>query len=237
MAEPAAAEQSRIVEARGLVLSGFPGARPFDFLLRAGELRVLVGPDKCGKSMLLKTILGLVDPGGGEILLLGERLRALSRAGRRRLLARVGTVFEEDGLINAWTVYDNLTLPLFYHDDLPEDVVERRLEDLVRSSGLPREWLPEALTRLHRQQRRYVALLRALIVDPALLLVDGLDSETLHGFAEGRGETLLREQLRRGTAVIVQPRFDWKRVFGDLALALVMENGTLAEANRREHGV
>jgi len=199
---------------------------------------VLVGPDKCGKSILLKTILGLVDPRGGEILLLGERLRALGRAGRRRLLARVGTVFEEDGLINAWTVYDNLTLPLVYHDDLPEGAVERRLDDLVRSSGLPREWLHQPLTRLHRQQRRFVALLRALIVEPALLLIDGLDSETLHGFADGTVETLLRGQLRKGTAVVVQPRFDWKRSFGDLALGtLVMENGTLVEPSRREHGV
>lgn len=192
-----------IVDARQLVLSTHPDATPFDFTLRAGEHWLLQGKTRSGKSPLLKTLCGLISPGAGEVMLLGESLHDIAPQALLRLRRLLGFVFAQDGLMPAWSGFENLALPLKYHNRMPDAEIIASVESFAAHYAVPREWLDNPVTSLSSDQRLGLALLRAVLIRPKLLLVDGIALDSLVAFSGIRADALLADALTDDCAVLL----------------------------------
>ena len=159
--------------ASGITLSGVsktyrshdgdvPSLRPLDFHINDGEFFVVVGPSGCGKSTLLKMISGLLPPTTGEILVEGEKVT--------KPHGNVGIVFQNALLLPWRNILSNVMLPIDMKK-LPRDKFLPRAKDLLKLVGLEgfEKKLPWQLSG-GMQQR--AAIVRALVHDPRLLLMD-----------------------------------------------------------------
>ncbi len=153
------------------------------FRLSEGETKVLFGAAGSGKSVLMKTALGLVTPDAGVVRLFGRDLAGLSEDQMFPLRLRAGMVFQEGALFDSLTVGENVAY-IFQEDRaLPEDEERRRVEEALsfveldgRAGDMPSE--------LSGGMRRRVAIARAFVGGPPLMLYDsptaGLDPVTAH---------------------------------------------------------
>jgi NitT/TauT family transport system ATP-binding protein len=169
------------VEVRDLVKTFDPGARTVaavggvSFDVHDEEFVALVGPSGCGKSTILNLVAGLVSPTGGTVRLDGQPLR-----GGAAPPVNVGYVFQKDTVFPWRTVAQNIALGLEYRG-MPRSERERRVRDAVRLVGL--EGFDDAFpATLSGGMRQRVALMRTLVVEPGILLMDepfgALDTHT-----------------------------------------------------------
>ncbi|HEV8334480.1 MAG TPA: ATP-binding cassette domain-containing protein [Steroidobacteraceae bacterium] len=165
-----------------------------------GETVALIGPSGCGKSTLLKVVLGLERPSRGRVSIEGIELHANNALELRR---RVGYVIQSGGLFPHLTSVDNITLAARY---LRREAqwIEARVAELAELVQLRREVLQRFPTNLSGGQSQRVGLMRALMLDPAVLLLDeplgALDPMVRHGLQEEL--RALFERLRK-TVVLV----------------------------------
>ena len=166
----------------------------------AGETVALIGPSGCGKSTLLKAVIGLVRPSKGRVAIDGVELRPQNELELRR---RVGYVIQSGGLFPHLNSADNITLAARY---LRRDAqwIRARVDELADLVQLRREVLQRFPTNLSGGQSQRVGLMRALMLDPAVLLLDeplgALDPMVRHGLQEELRS--LFERLRK-TVVLV----------------------------------
>lgn len=145
-----------------------------------GELAAFVGPNRSGKSLILKLCAGLVVPDSGTVRVLDRDLAELTEDEWDALRLRMGVVLQQPGLLSNMTVYNNVALPLRYHRALPEPEIERAVMTRLEALGLAaaRTRFP---AQLNQGEARAAAIARALVMEPELLLLDGpgegLDAE------------------------------------------------------------
>ncbi|MBF0674242.1 ABC transporter ATP-binding protein [Pseudomonas sp.] len=174
-----------------------------DLRLQRGELTALIGPSGSGKSTLLN-VIGLLDsPTDGELYLLGRPTRDMNDEARTRLRNEaIGFVFQFHHLISAFSVLDNVLMPLMIRHGKPT------AEDIELACGLLAEvgladFAGQKANQLSGGQQQRVAIARALMTRPALLLADeptgNLDTRT----AESVFELFRRINREYGCAVLV----------------------------------
>jgi len=174
-----------------------------ELLIEPGEQVACIGPSGCGKTTLLHLAAGILVPDGGHARLDGTSWASLAEGQRRSTrIHRIGLVFQELELLEYLTVRENIALPYLVARDLPHDLdVEQRLISLAQTVGiealLPRR--PDALSQGERQR---VAVCRALLPRPALILADeptgNLDPQTSASILK----TLLVEARQTGASVL-----------------------------------
>lgn len=142
--------------------------RAVDLHVAPGETVALVGPSGCGKSTLLRLVVGLLEPDGGTVRVDGEVLRPGVREAVRR---KLGYVIQGGGLFPHLTARDNVTLMARHLRVPPGDVVVR-LDRMVALTRFPVDGLDRFPGELSGGQRQRVALMRALMLEPRVLLLD-----------------------------------------------------------------
>lgn len=145
-----------------------PAVEAVDLHIAAGETVALIGPSGCGKSTLLKLAVGLVWPQRGSVLIEGQMLRPQNALQLRR---RIGYVIQSGGLFPHLSAERNVTLAARY---LRREArwIEQRVQELAELVQLPRDVLARFPHDLSGGQRQRVSLMRALMLDPAVLLLD-----------------------------------------------------------------
>lgn len=144
-----------------------------------GQTLVILGESGCGKTVLLKTMIGLIRPTLGDVRFDGQSLPGMSDRALATLRTRYGFVFQHAALFDSHTIADNIAFPLREHTRIPAAEIAAIVESLVDEVGLPRSALRKKPMELSGGMRKRAGLARALALDPGLILYDepttGLD--------------------------------------------------------------
>jgi phospholipid/cholesterol/gamma-HCH transport system ATP-binding protein len=155
--------------------------REISFTLLPGHTKIIIGASGSGKSTILKLILGLLKPDGGEIWVHGSRVDRMSEAEMMKVRGNLGMVFQEGALFDSLTVAENVGYKLYEETDMPLEEVRRRVEEVLGFVRLS-EHIDKMPSELSGGQRRRVAIARAMAYKPPTLLYDeattGLDPIT-----------------------------------------------------------
>lgn len=191
--------------------NGFPVLKGASLKLGRGEILALIGGSGCGKSVILKHVVGLITPDRGHVFIDGKEIGSLKGKEREKLRSRFGFLFQGGALFSSLTVFDNVAFPLREKTELSEkEIRERVLQELnqVGLAGAENKYPAE----LSGGMLKRTAFARALITQPEIMLFDepttGLDPVIAHTILD-----LVRRihQQLRFTAIIVS--HELSRVF------------------------
>jgi len=196
-----------------------------------GELVSIVGGSGSGKTVLLRQILGLETPARGSVTVLGRPASELGRAGAA---SRVGMLFQNGALFSAFTVLDNIAFPLRELRTLPASLVRDAALVKLQMVGLEPSQAHKMPAALSGGMVKRVALARALVMDPPLLLLDeptaGLDPDSADAFC-----TLLRELHRELGLTIVMVTHDLDTIYAlSTRIAVVADKHVIVEGTPQE---
>ena len=153
--------------------------RDISFSVRHGEMLAIIGESGCGKTVLLKTLIGLHTQTSGKILFDGIELNKLSYFELAKVRRRLGFVFQQAALFDSMTVGDNIAFPLVQHTKKSKKAIRRIVETLVEEVGLDDTVLGKKPAEISGGMRKRVGIARALALEPELMLYDepttGLD--------------------------------------------------------------
>lgn len=170
--------------------------------IHPSEICVILGTSGCGKTTLLKHIIGLIKPFSGYVTVFGQVIGDLDSPETAAVLKRVGILFQNGALLGSLTVKENIALPLRMHTSLTEDVITEIVHLKLTQVDLPHA-APLYPGELSGGMRKRVAMARALALDPPLLFCDepsaGLDPVT----ANGLDELLLKIRETLGITIVV----------------------------------
>jgi phospholipid/cholesterol/gamma-HCH transport system ATP-binding protein len=180
-----------------------------DLTIARGEVVSLVGGSGSGKTTLLRQILGLETPARGSVTVLGQPVAQLSARGAA---SRIGMLFQHGALFSAFSVLNNIAFPLRELGSLPDEVIYDAALVKLQMVGLEAKHASKMPADLSGGMVKRVALARALIMDPPLLLLDeptaGLDPESADGFC-----TLLRSLHQELGLTVVMVTHDLDTLF------------------------
>jgi phospholipid/cholesterol/gamma-HCH transport system ATP-binding protein len=153
--------------------------RDVSFPVKAGETLLVIGESGCGKTVLLKLIVGLLQPPSGRVLFEGRDVAGRSPAELVLLRRRFGFLFQGAALFDSLTVYENVAYPLRALHSLAEADIRDRVRARLSEVGLPETAAAKMPAELSGGMRKRVGLARALALDPEVMLYDepttGLD--------------------------------------------------------------
>ena len=233
------------VESLGVRFGRQEVLRDISLDLAAGDTLVVLGESGCGKTVLLKSMIGLVRPSAGEVRFEGRSLARMTDRQLAHLRTRYGFVFQGAALFDSLTIADNIAFPLREHTRIPAAEIRRITESLVAEVGLPRTVLAKKPVELSGGMRKRAGLARALALDPNLVLYDepttGLDPI----MSDVINELILRVRRRPNvTSVVVTHDMQTARKVGDRVIMLyplsrlrqgepqIVFDGTPAELDR-----
>ena len=205
-----------------------------DFEVMEASTTVLIGPSGCGKTTMLRLLNGLVRPDAGAVFFRAVPIDDRSVQGLRR---KMGYVIQDGGLFPHLDAADNVTL-MARHLRWARGKIERRLEEIVQMTRFPTDALGRYPLQLSGGQRQRVALMRALMLDPEVLLLD----EPL-----GALDPLVRRELQddlaqlfvtlRKTVVLVTHDLEEAAFFGGRIVLMrdgrIIQQGTIEDLLRR----
>src|SRR6188474_3227184 len=168
-----------------------------------GQTLAVIGESGCGKTVLLKTIVGLLRPTSGHVVFDGQRIDELSDKELTAQRTRFGFVFQGAALFDSMTIADNVAFPLREARRMRAEEIEKITYERVAQVGLPTSVLGKRPAQLSGGMRKRVGLARALAMNPEVVLYDepttGLDPI----MSDVINELILRTRQRRPVTSIV----------------------------------
>ena len=170
-----------LVEARSVSVQfgGQTILRDIDLSIPRGQTLAIIGESGCGKTVLMKTLVGLIRPTSGLVNFDGRDLFKMTPVELTRTRKRLGFVFQNAALFDSMTIFDNVAFPVRQHENAGEREIKDRVMENLAEVGLPPEVASKRPSELSGGMRKRVGLARALILQPELVVYDepttGLD--------------------------------------------------------------
>jgi phospholipid/cholesterol/gamma-HCH transport system ATP-binding protein len=174
-------EAPPLVEARGLTVSfgRHKVLRGINLKLPRGQTLAVIGESGCGKTVLMKSFIGLVSPSKGQVIFDGRDLATLNEQELNQQRMRFGFVFQQAALFDSMTVAQNVAFPLRQHGKHRENEIHDAVVRRLAQVGLPESAMQKKPAELSGGMRKRVGLARALAMNPEIILYDepttGLD--------------------------------------------------------------
>ncbi len=174
-----------------------------NFSIPKEQITVMLGKSGCGKTSLLKSLIGLIPPIEGEIYFRGERIDFTSEESLHSLYRRIGVLYQNGALLNGLTLYENVALPIrMRHQEVQREDEEKMVYKRLSQVGL-QESAGKYPSELSGGMRKRGALARAMVLDPEVIFCDepssGLDPIT----ASGLDDLLMNLKRTLGMTVVV----------------------------------
>ena len=152
--------------------------RGLNLAFTPGHTTVVMGPSGCGKSVMLKHLIGLLHPDSGKVYFDEQRIDQLKESRLGSIRRRIGFLFQQGALFDSMSVGENVGFPLREHTEISTEERRTRVERMLQMVGVPGTHDVDPAT-LSGGQRKRVALARAIILEPDIILYDepttGLD--------------------------------------------------------------
>jgi len=149
-----------------------------DITIPAGQITAVIGPSGEGKSVMLKHMIGLLQPDSGAVEVEGESITAASRARLNSIREKFGMLFQNAALFDSMNVFDNVAFPLREKTRLSKEEIRNRVMSALEDVGL-KNVEHKYTDQLSGGMKKRVALARALLLNPKIILFDepttGLD--------------------------------------------------------------
>jgi len=205
--------------------------RNLDLRIEAGELMSIVGGSGSGKTVLLRQVLGLETPARGSVKVLGQ---PASQMGDEGAASRIGMLFQHGALFSAFTALENIAFPLRELGSLPKSLIHDTAMVKMQMVGLEPSAAHKMPSDLSGGMVKRVALARALIMDPPLLLLDeptaGLDPDASDAFCK-----LLRSLHQELRLTVVMVTHDLDTIFElSTRIAVVADKHVIVDAPPRQ---
>jgi phospholipid/cholesterol/gamma-HCH transport system ATP-binding protein len=163
----------------GMAFGRQPVLRDIDLAIPRGQTLAVIGESGCGKTVLLKVIIGLLAPTGGAAYFDGRRLSQLSDKELTRQRIRFGFLFQQAALFDSMTIAQNVAFPLRQHSRKSTEEIRSVVLARLAEVGLPEDIIGKKPAELSGGMRKRVGLARALALEPEIMLYDepttGLD--------------------------------------------------------------
>ncbi|HEY4006243.1 MAG TPA: ABC transporter ATP-binding protein [Pseudonocardia sp.] len=146
-----------------------------DLRFNDDSITTLLGPSGTGKSVMIKHLVGLLEPDEGEVLIFGKDIWDISEKERYEMRTRMGVLFQDGALFGSMNLYDNTAFPLRKHTDKSEDEIREIVMKRLTEVGLEKAWekLPNEIS---GGMRKRAGFARALVMDPQIVFFDEPDS-------------------------------------------------------------
>jgi len=159
--------------------------KQLDFIINEGEITVILGKSGCGKTTILKTLIGLLPPLSGQVTFFGEKIDFFSEVSLQTLYKKIGVLYQNSALLNSLTLYENAALPIkMQYPELPAEIEREMVVSRLSQVGLG-DSMDKYPSELSGGMRKRGALARAMILDPDVIFCDepssGLDPITAAG--------------------------------------------------------
>lgn len=197
-----------------------------------GELICIIGKSGTGKSVILKHLLGFLEPDSGEIYIDGERSDHVDKKTRRQIREKIGVLFQGSALFDSMSVYDNIAFGL-RRRGLSSEVVSRTADEMIQRMGL-QSLIEKSPSEISGGLQKRVALCRSLVMNPEIMLYDepttGVDTITA-----GSVIRMIREirDIFKNTSVVITHDLNLVRRIADRVAMLhngqIVFSGTAAE--------
>lgn len=184
-----------------------------------GKITVIIGGSGTGKSVLLKHIIGLLQPDEGQILIDNQDVTRLDREEMKKLRMRFGMLFQDAALFDSMNVYENIAFPIREHRPMPESEIRRVVKEKLAEINL--EGIENKMpSELSGGMRKRVGLARAIVLDPEIILYDepttGLDPVMSKAIDELIVST--QERLKATTIIISHDIHSTLRIANKIAM-------------------
>jgi phospholipid/cholesterol/gamma-HCH transport system ATP-binding protein len=218
---------------------GAPVLKDIQLTISEGETLVIVGGSGCGKTVLLRLIIGLVRPDEGRILVEGDDITRMNRSGLFAMRKNFGMLFQGAALFDSMTVQENIALPLKEHTALSKPEIHNKVREKLEMVGL-HDIEDKKPSELSGGMKKRVGLARALIMEPRYVLFDepttGLDPI----MSDAINNLILRTNARLNiTSIVVTHDMNSAFKIGDRIAMIyngrVIFSGTTREFNQSEN--
>lgn len=224
MIEELLSDQESLVEVEDLTVrfGAQEVLRDISLEIPAGQTLVLLGESGCGKTVLMKSIIGLIRPTYGRVLFDTENLNRLGDRQLSHLRLRFGFVFQNAALFDSMTIGQNVAFPLRQHGQFTDQQVREMVLSRLSEVGLPDEVVFKKPAELSGGMRKRVGLARALIMNPEMIMYDepttGLDPI----MSDVINELIIRTRRRNPvTSIVVTHDMNTARKVADRVIMLM----------------